>query len=205
VADKRVVSVKLEQIEQYHGELKEKQETLSREGFLQSTTEQRAVERMFENAIQACSDLAQNVATREFGFDGSTAKGAIRVLRREGVIDDETATTLVAAVGFRNVLAHEYGRVDIGEVYETLQTGLGVYDSYSRQIARWIRDREQTESRRLVAVRDQFVITDRTRQQSVSTHHVTPLACQQSTTLRRSTTTTATRSGTDWNGPSTAD
>jgi uncharacterized protein YutE (UPF0331/DUF86 family) len=55
VADERVISVKLEQIEQYHGELKEKQETLSRSDFLQNTTEQRAVERMFENAIQACS------------------------------------------------------------------------------------------------------------------------------------------------------
>ncbi len=55
MADERVISVKLEQIEQYHGELKEKQETLSRSDFLQNTTEQRAVERMFENAIQACS------------------------------------------------------------------------------------------------------------------------------------------------------
>jgi uncharacterized protein YutE (UPF0331/DUF86 family) len=58
VADERVISAKLEQIEQDHGELKEKQETLSQSEFLQHTTEQRAVERMFENAIQACSDPA---------------------------------------------------------------------------------------------------------------------------------------------------
>jgi len=142
VADERVVSVKLEQIEQYHGELKAKQQTLSRSEFLQNTTEQRAVERMFENAIQACSDLARHIATQEFGFDGTTARGAISVLHRDGVIDEETETTLVAAVGFRNVLAHEYGHVDSVEVYETLQTGLTVYDSYSQQIARWIRGRE---------------------------------------------------------------
>lgn len=48
MVDERVVSVKLEQIEQYHGELKTKQETLSRRELLSSTTEQRAVERMFE-------------------------------------------------------------------------------------------------------------------------------------------------------------
>ncbi|WP_201741555.1 HepT-like ribonuclease domain-containing protein [Salinigranum halophilum] len=47
--------------------LKQKQETCSREEFLQSTTDQRAVERMFENAIQACSDLAHHIATRAFG------------------------------------------------------------------------------------------------------------------------------------------
>lgn len=139
MADERVVSIKLEQIEQYHGELKEKQETLSRSDLLTKTTEQRAVERMFENVIQACSDLAQHIATRDFGFDGSTSKEALRVLGREGVINEETMNTLIAAVGFRNVLAHEYGKVDYTEVYETLQTGLTVYDTYSQQIARWFR------------------------------------------------------------------
>ena len=139
MADERVVSVKLEQIEQYHGELKEKQETLSRSEFLTNTTEQRAVERMFENVIQACADLAQHVATHDLDFDGSTSKGAIRVLHREGVIDEDTATTLVSAVGFRNVLAHEYGHIDYHEVYETLHTGLSVYDTYSQQVAQWVR------------------------------------------------------------------
>lgn len=138
MVDERVVSVKLEQIEQYHGELKAKQETLSRGEFLLSTTEQRAVERMFENAIQACADLAQHIATREFGFDGTTSKDAIRVLSREKIIDEETAKTLVAAIGFRNVLAHEYGHVDYEEVYETLQTSLSVYDTYSQQVAQWV-------------------------------------------------------------------
>jgi uncharacterized protein YutE (UPF0331/DUF86 family) len=142
VVDERVVAIKLEQIEQYHGELREKQETLSRSEFLGDTTEQRAVERMFENAIQACSDLADHVATVEFGFEGNGAKDAIRVLHREDIIDEETMTTLVTAIGFRNVLAHEYGRVDPDRVYETLQTGLTVYDTYSRQIAEWFRDRD---------------------------------------------------------------
>lgn len=141
MVDERVVSVKLEQIEQYHGELTEKQD-LSRSEFLGSTTEQRAVERMFENAIQASADLAQHVATHDFGYQGSTAKGAVRVLHREGVIDEQTMTTLVAAIGFRNVLAHEYGHIDAQEVYETLQTGLGVYDTYSQQVARWVRNQE---------------------------------------------------------------
>jgi len=142
VADERVVAIKLEQIEQYHGELSEKQQTLSKAAFLRSTTQQRAVERMFENAIQACSDLAQHVATQDFGYDGSTTKQAVRVLHQHGVIDDETMTTLVAAIGFRNVLAHEYGHINAEEVYETLQTGLTVYNDYSKQLAQWVRDQE---------------------------------------------------------------
>lgn len=140
MADERVVATKLEQIEQYHAELKEKQETLSRADLLTDTTEQRAVERMFENAIQACSDLAQHIATQDFDFDGSTASGAIHVLGREGVIDEKTTETLVTAVGFRNVLAHQYGSIDYSDVYETLQTGLDVYNLYSQQVARWVQN-----------------------------------------------------------------
>lgn len=141
MADERVVSTKLEQIEQYHGELKEKQQSLAREDFLSNTTEQRAVERMFENVIQASADLAQHVATQDFEYEGQASRKAIQILGEQGVIDEETMTTLVAAVGFRNVLAHEYGTVDYHEVYTTLQNGLGVYDEYSRQIARWFRYR----------------------------------------------------------------
>jgi uncharacterized protein YutE (UPF0331/DUF86 family) len=121
--------------------LKPEQETRFREEFLQSTTEQRAVERMFENAIQACSALAQHIATRAFDFEGQTATEAVRVLNEEGVIDEQTMTTLVSAIGFRNVLAHEYGHIDAAKVYETLQTGRSVYDAYSQQIAQWVRDR----------------------------------------------------------------
>jgi uncharacterized protein YutE (UPF0331/DUF86 family) len=68
VADAGVISTKLEQIERYHGELRTKQ-GLSRERFLSSVTERRAVERMFENAIQSCVDLAKHIATEDFEFD----------------------------------------------------------------------------------------------------------------------------------------
>ncbi|KZN22655.1 hypothetical protein A4G99_19585 [Haladaptatus sp. R4] len=144
MADERVVSTKLEQIEQYHSELKEKQQSLTRTDLLTNTTEQRAVERMFENAIQACSDLAQHIATHDFDFTGVASKEAIRILGQEGVVDEQTMNTLVAAVGFRNVLAHEYGKVDYAEVYQTLQSGLEVYDAFSRQIAQWFQQHERT-------------------------------------------------------------
>jgi uncharacterized protein YutE (UPF0331/DUF86 family) len=70
-----------------------------------------------------------------------TATEAVRVLNEEGVIDEQTMTTLVSAIGFRNVLAHEYGHIDAAKVYETLQTGRSVYDAYSQQLAQWVRDR----------------------------------------------------------------
>lgn len=142
MADERVVSKKLEEIEQFHGELRSKQRSLSRETFLNEITEQRAVERMFENAIQAAADLAKHIATNDFDAEGDESKEAIRVLHREDIIDEETAETLIAAVGFRNVLAHEYGSVDYEIVFDILQSELDVYNRFGRQIARWFQRRE---------------------------------------------------------------
>ena len=101
MVDERVTSLTLGQIEQYYNELKTKRETLPRQEFLSSITEQRAVGWMLEKAIQACVDLAQHIASREFGFGVRISKGAIRILDREEVTTEETADTLVAAIGFR--------------------------------------------------------------------------------------------------------
>lgn len=140
MVDDRVVANTLEQIEQYHGELAEKQSTLSRRELEGDVTEQRAVERMFENAIQSCADLALHIATSAFGYGGDSSKGAISVLQEEGVCSEETARTLLEAVGFRNMLAHEYGAIDYDIVYESLQQELWVYDEFTREVASWYQE-----------------------------------------------------------------
>lgn len=136
MADSAVVSTKLEQIEQYYGELQAKQ-SLSEETFLAEVTEQRAVERMFENVIQACVDLSKHIAVADFEYEGDRSKEAVEILCENGVIDDETSGILTDAVGFRNILAHEYGEVNPELVYDYLQNELSVYEEFSRQVATW--------------------------------------------------------------------
>lgn len=91
---------------------------MSRQEFLSGITEQRVVERMFENVTRASADLAQHIALQQFGFNGKTPKSAIRSRDREGVINEETADALVAAIGFQNVLTHEHRHIDPDEIYK---------------------------------------------------------------------------------------
>lgn len=139
MADAEVVSKKLEQIEQYHGELQAKQ-SLSKQTFLSDVTERRAVERMFENAIQACTDLAKHIATTDFGYQGDASKEAVEILGDNDVIDAETMSTLTDATGFRNILAHEYGDVNPEQVFTYLQNELALYEDFSQQVAAWFTD-----------------------------------------------------------------
>lgn len=92
---------------------------------------------MFENAIQACVDLAKHVASEDFGYHGDGSKEAVAVLADNGVLEADTAATLTDAVGFRNVLAHEYGDVRPELVYDYLQEELTLYESFGQQVARW--------------------------------------------------------------------
>lgn len=105
MADVSVVSTKLEQIDQYHSEPRSMQD-VARSEFLEDVTRQRAVERTFENAIQACADLAKHLATEDFGR-GDASWEAVLVLAENDVVDDATTSTLADAVGFRNFFAHE--------------------------------------------------------------------------------------------------
>jgi uncharacterized protein YutE (UPF0331/DUF86 family) len=66
----------------------------------------------FQTAIEACIDAAQHVvADRGLGMPASNSD-AFHVLARAKLISTELADGMGQAVGFRNVLVHQYAEVD---------------------------------------------------------------------------------------------
>jgi uncharacterized protein YutE (UPF0331/DUF86 family) len=75
----------------------------------------------FQTAIEACIDAAQHIVADQ-GLDVPTSNAdAFRALSRAGLIDADLAATLAGAVGFRNVLVHDYAEVDDRRVVAHLQ------------------------------------------------------------------------------------
>lgn len=75
-------------------------------------------------AIQECIDLAAHwVADKGWG-EPDDAGSAFDVLVDRGVIDRDTATSLRAAVGLRNRIAHGYAQLDYGRVHREAQAGI---------------------------------------------------------------------------------
>lgn len=72
----------------------------------------RGVKYTFVTAIEACVDAAQHVCSAQGWGPPADNGDAMRVLGRHGVLDPELADRLRRAVGFRNVLVHEYVEVD---------------------------------------------------------------------------------------------
>lgn len=136
MVDEDVVVAKLESVNEYTNDLKRMRDVSPAE-YAEDVVLQRAVERTFMNLIQSCIDLARHIRASDALGETETAKDEIRELGRAEVISQETQRQLEEAVGFRNVLAHRYGEVDHGVVYDVLQNDLEWFERFQREIASW--------------------------------------------------------------------
>lgn len=77
--------------------------------------------RNLELAIQTCIDIAFHLCGAH-GVVPTTAADAFVQLARQALIERSLAERLQRAVGFRNVLAHEYAEVDWKIVMRVIRT-----------------------------------------------------------------------------------
>ena len=91
----------------------------------------------FVTAIEGCVDLAHHFASSESWRAPDTNAAAIRLLGEHEIITPETAGHIAKAVGFRNILVHQYAEVDDGIVIEALGR-LDELRSFVSQVSAWI-------------------------------------------------------------------
>lgn len=98
----------------------------------------RAVERSLQVAMEACLDIGRHlIAEKRFRFPGDN-KDVFVVLAEEKVIPYDMLLTLQNMVGFRNVLVHEYVKLDHATVYEVFKKRLGDFDAYAKAIVSYL-------------------------------------------------------------------
>jgi uncharacterized protein YutE (UPF0331/DUF86 family) len=74
-----------------------------------------------QRACEQCIDLANHtIKARKLGLP-KDSRESFRLLSAAGIIPAELATHLEGMVGFRNVLVHEYQRMDISLMVEVIE------------------------------------------------------------------------------------
>lgn len=97
----------------------------------------RGVKYTFVTAIEACVDVAQHACASE-GWGPPRDNGdAIRLLGAHGVLPRDLADRLRQAVGFRNVLVHDYVDVDDDIVLGRLEE-LADLDEFVATVTAWV-------------------------------------------------------------------
>jgi uncharacterized protein YutE (UPF0331/DUF86 family) len=85
---------------------------------------QRIVERTLHLAIETCMDVADHlVADRRLRVPETGAE-SFEILAEAGLVSRELGAALALMVGFRNILVHDYARLDPSIVVRVLQHDL---------------------------------------------------------------------------------
>jgi uncharacterized protein YutE (UPF0331/DUF86 family) len=84
--------------------------------------------------IQNCIDIAAHIVSDEdLGIVGSTNE-LFYALQKNGYLDAALTEKMVASVGFRNLIVHEYGNVDLKKVYKISNQALDDLEDYLRAL-----------------------------------------------------------------------
>lgn len=92
----------------------------------------------FVTTIEGVVNVAQHLCASE-GWGPPRDNGdAVRLLGRHGVLDAGLAEEVARAVGFRNLLVHQYADVDDDRVVGQLDH-LGDLDAFVASVSTWVR------------------------------------------------------------------
>jgi uncharacterized protein YutE (UPF0331/DUF86 family) len=97
----------------------------------------RGVKYTFVTAIEACVDVAQHICAAEGWGPPADNGDAVRLLGEHGVLSTELAVSMRKAVGFRNVLVHDYIEVDDSIVAGRLKSLIDL-EEFVRQVATYV-------------------------------------------------------------------
>lgn len=91
----------------------------------------------FITAIEGCARVAQHIVVSEGWPVAESNSDAIRELGRKQVVPEAIAEAVGRAVGFRNLLVHEYAVVDDGRVLDNLRL-IGDLERFVSAVAAWL-------------------------------------------------------------------
>jgi uncharacterized protein YutE (UPF0331/DUF86 family) len=106
------------------------------EEFLGDLDTQESILFNLQMAIQNCIDIAAHVISdEELGVAGSTNE-MFYMLQENGYLTPELTEKMVTAVGFRNLVVHEYGKIDLAKIYQIAHEDVDDIEEYLRAILR---------------------------------------------------------------------
>jgi len=128
---------KVDQLEGYLRELR----TIVPQDFAayQKVEKRRACERLLQLSIEAVIDVCHLLVTGLRLGIPAEEDDLFEKLEAAGVISPQTRETLREMKGFRNILVHEYARIDDRMVYEVARSRLGDFETFKEEILRYLK------------------------------------------------------------------
>jgi len=135
--DRERILGKIDQLEGYLRELR----TIVPQDFAayQKVEKRRACERLLQLSIEAVIDVCHLLVTGLRLGIPAEEDDLFEKLEAAGVISPQTRETLREMKGFRNILVHEYARIDDRMVYEVARSRLGDFETFKEEILHYLK------------------------------------------------------------------
>lgn len=118
-----VIENKISSIQKYL-KILEGYKKYSRREIEEDTNIRGALERYLYLIVQATIDLAEAMMSFKSFRKPATLSETFHILNEEKIISNELTDKMISMVGFRNVIAHDYEKINYDIVYDILQNRL---------------------------------------------------------------------------------
>ena len=137
MVDRDLILRKLADLDQYVDQVSEYR-NITVEEYRKDWKTQRIVERTLQLAIEVCLDIANHViADRRLRVPATHAE-SFTILAEAGLLESAQRDAMIRMSGFRNLIVHEYARIDPGMVLRTLREHLGDFSRFKTAVLAWI-------------------------------------------------------------------
>jgi len=133
VVDRDLILAKAGSVKRHLNRVFEKRNTDLRT-FLKDIDIQESILFNIQMAVQNCIDIAAHIISDEgLGVPGSTNE-MFYLLEENGYLNNEITEKMVKAVGLRNLVVHEYGKIDLDRIFEVAQKDISDLNEYLKSI-----------------------------------------------------------------------
>jgi uncharacterized protein YutE (UPF0331/DUF86 family) len=135
--EKTLITAKLSKLNQYLKFLRELQKSTMEE-FSGDFKISGAAERYLQVAIECIIDIGNEIISSLQLKRPERYRDIPYILSEAKIIPKTFAETVASMIGFRNLLVHDYASINLNLVYEFLQTKLPDFESFIKNIAKWL-------------------------------------------------------------------
>ena len=133
MVDKDLLLAKASSVRRHLKRIKEKSK-IDLKTFLSDLDRQEIVMFNLQMAIQNCVDIAAHIISEEgFGIPDSISE-MFYLLEENRYLDNQLTEKMVKAAGFRNLIVHEYAKIEVKQVFDIAQKDIIDLNEYLKSI-----------------------------------------------------------------------
>jgi len=106
--------------------------------YLDDTRLRKAVERSLQVSMEICLDIGRRLIALEGFRYPDDNQSVFAILAEEKVVPADLLPALLDMARFRNLVVHDYARIDDAKVYAILRTRLGDFDAFAEAVRAYL-------------------------------------------------------------------